>query len=405
LREQLGKRSVNVEYSSALRDANQILLFDKDQEAIDFYYKNLNGKLAQGQKVYIHLNNVVREKLEKENAIRIFNLYENCARIYWQKYPVFEPETVAIIGFSEFGQKLLEHGLLQNTFSIDKGVEYHIFGDAREFRALHYRLDSFAKIDMPNPQGDAIYFHTSSWYKNLDILKKARRLILCEKNEDNIAILSKIISLCPLSDISASQKKSKEIYIRTDTEELVTTLFGSGNDQYRIIPFGSIEEICTLEYIVNENLLKRAKRIHDVYIEQEKKRRQKTEIANLPGWESLSAFQRYSNVSQADHIIVKLKLLGFDVDWNSLEKGFDENLKTRIKAKIQSLEPDEIAVLSEIEHVRWNKYHYLFNWEYSPKRSDAERKHDCLKPYADLPEFNKKKDFSAYENLPEIITG
>ncbi len=105
LREKLGKHSVNVGYSSALKATNQIIMFDKDQEAIEFYNKFLNGKLTQNQKVYIHLNNVVREKLEKDNPIRIFNLYENCARIYWQKYPIFEAKTVAIIGFTEFGQK------------------------------------------------------------------------------------------------------------------------------------------------------------------------------------------------------------------------------------------------------------------------------------------------------------
>ena len=409
LREKLGKRSVNIEYSSALKAANQIIIFDKDQEAIDFYNNCLNGRLSPGQKVYIHLDNVVREKLEKDNALHIFNIYENCARIYWQKYPIFEPKAVAIIGFTEFGQKILEHGLLQNTFSVDRGVEYHIFGDSKEFRALHYRLDSLATIDRPNPNGDAIFFRANSWYENLEVLSKADRIILCEKNDDNIAILSKIISLCPLSNSTASEKASekslKEIYIRTDEESLVSTLFGAGDEQYRIIPFGSIEEICNIEGIVKENLLKRAKRIHEVYIEQVKESMKEKGLADPAGWESLSAFKRYSNISQADHILVKLKLLGFDIRWDVLEQGLDENLINQLKSKIKSLGPEEIAVLSEIEHIRWNKYHYLYNWEYSPVRCDAERKHNCLRPFAELSEHDKKKDFSAYENLPEIIKG
>lgn len=399
LREKLGKHSVNVEYSLALKAANQIIIFDEDKEAIEFYNKYLNGKLTQNQRVHIHLNNAVRENLERENRIRIFNLYENCARIYWQKYPIFEPKTVVIIGFTEFGQKILEHGLLQNTFSIDKGVEYHIFGDSREFRALHYRLDSFATINMPNPKGDAIYFHSDPWYGSLDVLNKADRIILCESNDDNIAILSKIISLCPMSNSTAKEKPTKEIYIRTETESLVSTLFGTGDDSYRIIPFGTTEEICTPEYIINDNLLNRAKRIHEVYIDQQKEKG----IGHLEKWECLPAFKRYSNVSQADHIIVKLKLLGFDVNCNMLEEGLSENLISRIKAKIESLDPHEIEVLLEIEHIRWSKYHYLYNWEYSQVRCDAERKHNCLKPFADLSDFDKKKDFAAYEYLSEIL--
>jgi len=128
-------------------------------------------------------------------------------------------------------------------------------------------------------------------------------------------------------------------------------------------------------------------------------------LADPAGWESLSAFKRYSNISQADHILVKLKLLGFDIRWDVLEQGLDEKLINQLKAKIKSLGPEEIAVLSEIEHIRWNKYHYLYNWEYSPVRCDAERKHNCLRPFAELSEHDKKKDFSAYENLPEIIKG
>ena len=68
----------------------------------------------------------------------------------------------------------------------------------------------------------------------------------------------------------AQEKLTKEIYIRTDTELLVSTLFVLGDDRYRIIPFGTTEEICSPEYIINENLFNRAKRIHEVYIEQQK---------------------------------------------------------------------------------------------------------------------------------------
>ena len=97
-------------------------------------------------------------------------------------------------------------------------------------------MDSFAAINIPNPKGDAVYFHTDSWYENLDILDKADRIILCNSNDDNIAILSKIKSLCPMSNSMAQEKLTKEIYIRTDTELLVSTLFVLGDDRYRIIP-------------------------------------------------------------------------------------------------------------------------------------------------------------------------
>ena len=66
LREKIGKRSVNVEHSFAMKAVNQIIIFDKDKEAIEFYNKYLNGKLTQKQRVYIHLNKAVRENLERK---------------------------------------------------------------------------------------------------------------------------------------------------------------------------------------------------------------------------------------------------------------------------------------------------------------------------------------------------
>ena len=41
----------------------------------------------------------------------------------------------------------------------------------------------------------------------------------------------------PIGKGIVSEELAKEIYVRTDAEPLISTLFGSGDDKYSIIPF------------------------------------------------------------------------------------------------------------------------------------------------------------------------
>ncbi|WP_167998847.1 RyR domain-containing protein [Desulfitobacterium metallireducens] len=425
LKKELGKRAVKIDNNISLRASKQILMFDNDNETIEFYNANLSNP-RMNQKIYLHLNNVIRDNLQNEN-IHVFNLPENCARIYWRDHPIDAPCKIVIIGFGEYGQSLFTHGFVQNTFSVETGVEYHIFGDFNAFKALHYQLGRISNIDKHNPNGDAIFYHNDAWYEDLELLKEANRVILCDQSNKNIEILSQLISLCPV----------KEIHIKSDSDDFIQTLFCKPKDvdKPKIVSFGSPKDICSPEIVMNEELLKRAKRIHAIYLksnicnkkaspgctylsDENDRCRNKNKCTNkkkdtnqneCSTWNTLNAFQRYSNISQADHIEVKLRLLGLTEkdyridDLCKEEADFRAKLKEKLEKELKNLTQEKKEVLSEIEHIRWCKYHYLHNWEYDKDRSDPERKHNCLVPYKELSEDDMNKDQSVYTLIPEIL--
>lgn len=73
--------------------------------------------------------------------INFFHSYDCCARQYWRKRPLCRHEnTIAIIGFGNYGHCILERAILTNVISITQHVAYHIFGDAKEFLAMHRHL-------------------------------------------------------------------------------------------------------------------------------------------------------------------------------------------------------------------------------------------------------------------------
>ena len=71
------------------------------------------------------------------------------------------------------------------------------------------------------------------------------------------------------------------------------------------------------------------------------------------------------------------------------------------------LPPDLEALterLAENAHDNWARQRLAEGWSWGPERNDAEKKHPCLVPYADLPESEKEYDRkTAMETLKAIL--
>lgn len=60
--------------------------------------------------------------------------------------------------------------------------------------------------------------------------------------------------------------------------------------------------------------------------------------------------------------------------------------------------------LAENTHDVWAAQRIKDGWTYGPKRDDANKKHPCLVPYADLPESEKEYDRkTAAETLKAVM--
>lgn len=70
--------------------------------------------------------------------------------------------------------------------------------------------------------------------------------------------------------------------------------------------------------------------------------------------------------------------------------------------------PDALVTLlerlAENTHDVWAAQRIKDGWTYGPKRDDANKKHPCLVPYADLPESEKEYDrTTAGETLKAVM--
>ena len=148
--------------------------------------------------------------------------------------------------------------------------------------------------------------------------------------------------------------------------------------------FGYLEEIYTDDNIKKDALYRLAKELNYKYacmyggVETSDR-----EKAMEEEWEKLDGFTKASNIASADYHGIRVLLL------QSLEKSG------------KTFTEDE---LSEAEHIRWSRFHYLNYWTYgipeNGKNKDAAHKiHKCLIPYEELPKEEKDKDYEAVKLL------
>lgn len=385
----IGSNAFHSDSPSTLRANHHVLLFNNDTDALNFFEEN-EEYLLRSNHVHIGLNDIRRESFEVEK-ISLFNMAENCARFYWNHYPVLHAETIVLVGTGDYANYLLTHGLLTNVFSVKEGVTYHIFGDFKEYTALHTELSKVASINIKSLDGDSIFFHDEPWYKDINILKTSDRVILCNDSETNTFICSELLSMCNL----------KNIHIRMDSSKMCDILFY--NDFVKA--FGTMEQLCTPEIIIQEKLMEQSQKVHAMYLSSTCSHCNNNSLKVclscrkfLEDWrKNLSSFTRYSNVAVADHIPTKLHLLGLN----------KEDVLTMTKEEFNkffgSIPKERMQELQEIEHIRWSRYHYMNNWQYSTKKDNKNRKHCYLVPYSQLTKAIQDKDGDNYKVLWDLI--
>lgn len=394
---QLGNQAIRTNKKISFLAKKQVLLFNNDAEALDFFTAH-QKHFNETKEIYINLNSMVRDSISQKN-VHVINMADNCARVFWNRNRILNPEKVVLIGFSEYGQKIFNHGVLNNVFSIDQNVTYHVFGNSSEYRALHHELKSIMSINHEVAGKDSVYFHEDDWYEQTALLETADKIILCDEPAANIDILGKIAALTTV----------KAVHIRVDSIKMLDILFKGSSTSVNILPFGTTAELCTPNIIMDENLDEMGKKAHAVYFKNNScKKREAKGCLNHPleectccrefekDWSQLSSFLRNSNIAQADHIPVKLCLMGLSEKINFLSKEeFDEIFHTMPFERREEL--------AEIEHIRWSRYLYINNWKYSETRSNADKLHPCLLPYTELSDALKAIDLESYKNLYEII--
>ena len=157
---------------------SHVIMFQDDLKALSFA-EMMEGKIRKDSLIYIKV-----EKLDafllKEKSMRFFNVNEITARNYWKEHHLqkYLQETgdmkvkIAIIGFRELGQRILEYGLTYNIYSLTQSIEYHVWGDGRLYEDLLHDMDMM--------NGDQVFFHEWDWKNEISCLNQFERIIITE---------------------------------------------------------------------------------------------------------------------------------------------------------------------------------------------------------------------------------
>lgn len=364
LLKQLGKRGI--EGKEEFVDAQQYILVGRESENLSFYQKY--SLQLRGKTVYLKCSSLESQSIRDKN-VKLFCPEETAARIYWKKYCMysyaFEKNfkiKIVFIGFDKLGEELLDWGLLDNIFHPDQKIEYHIFGEALDYKSLHHQLSQIS---------DRIVFHEKSWWEELSFLESTDKIILCDQKHQLETIKKLLFAL-----------KEKKIDVFVDDSVGIELL----EEQERLNLFFWKIESQKIENLFEERLLDVAKRINlryaHIYNGVDE-----TEINKELEWNKLDSFTKYSNISVADYHEIQLEMIS--VSGNKF-----------------CSQSDMYEILAELEHIRWCRYHYLNNWKYGipedGKNKDNIKKIHCdLKPYKQLPEKVKEKD---RENVQLLVS-
>lgn len=305
--------------------------------------------------------------------INFFHSYECCARQYWRSKPLCKHENaIVLIGFGNYGTSILERAILTNVIQVKQHVAYHIFGDAREFLALHYRLDEIFSLNKESETRDSLIFHNEPWAENRSVLEQADRIIICEDDEQNgwsiFWTLNKYYKIPGRIDLRSSRRAPGISY------------------------FGANEDIYTSQQIIRTDLNKAAVMINDIF-------RKSVSYPTLD-WDELDDLHRQSKIAAADHLLMKTRILLNDetitaLTASAVKEAYNRYCKTRASEEIREM-------YRKLDHMRWLRFYIFYNWSYGPVRDDAARQHPMLCRYEELtPEQRQERD-AAWELMGSI---
>lgn len=310
---------------------------------------------------------------ELSGNIHFFHSYECCARQYWRSRPLCSHEDrIVLIGFGNYGSSILERAILTNILSIDQHVAYHIFGDGKDFLAVHHRLGTLFSLDEESETGDSLIFHKETWTEARSVLERADRIIICEDDEQAgwsiFWTLNKYYKIRGRIDLRSSRKAPGVSY------------------------FGANEDIYTSQQIIRTDLNKAAIMINEIFC--------RSVTYPTRSWEELDDLHRQSKIVAADHLLMKTRILLEDGSITELTASAVKKAYERYRETVVSEEVRERY--RKLDHMRWLRFYTFYNWSYGPARIDAEREHPMLCRYEELTPEQKKERDAAWELMGNI---
>lgn len=388
---------------AGIKKARYFISFIKDEQTtletaktiFEIYNKE---KISNPLQCFLHLENARLLEMMQESSMlrkntgglsfRLFNTHRMVARNFFAEFPLVYEEQIRqnknyrvhIFGFAEQGQQLLLQALRVLHFPGNKNVEYIIadenINDKKEiFEANYPKVGKIADIKFVE-----LNANYNAYLENFSQDKAQENVAIITFNDDkkNLAAALEILNTTPTRDFL--------IFAMNSSSENMNALFAS-DKQPRIRFFGNIHYICRMELITREKQDTLAKAIHNDYLSLQKELAESESAAYKTPWEELTEDAKNANRAQADHIAYKLVVLG----------------KSPKDFKNLTFTDEQVEILAQTEHERWNAHRYTNGWDFGETRDNTLKLHPSLVTWDALPESEKQKDRDTILRLPKIL--
>jgi hypothetical protein len=173
---------------------------------------------------------------------------------------------------------------------------------------------------------------------------------------------------------------------------MVEAMWADSSARARVRTFGRLDERCCeagVEDPANEAL---ARAIHEEFVARRvaQGERDPSDRSMMP-WPVLEEDLRESNRQQADHIMIKLRAIGIEAV--PMDRPGGDGF---------SFSPDEIELLSRMEHTRWNAERLLAGWTRGPRNLER-RTSPYLCEWSELPDSVREFDRAAVRSIPVLL--
>jgi len=331
------------------------------------------------------------QNIEDAFALRVFNVNESSARDLFEENP---PDRIGIpaksntvvqiliFGFGLAGEALALQTALTGHYANGKKPKVLIIDRLAEekvqaFLEKYPAFTDYCELKYIISEADSpqLINHVIPYTEIPDTLTS---IVLCFEDKTQNLLLG-------LQLDNVNFKEHVNIFISTSDDDAFTTF------HQNVKAYGLSSKVCSQESIFGEFLDKKAIAFHNNYLEKRRKEENfGKKNADVP-WEELSQEYKDSNRKAADHIGVKMRAIACEI------------VEASDPGPEAILTEEELLMLSELEHKRWNAERKLAGWTYSKTRNDKTRETPDLTEWENLSQETREYDINAVKNIPEVL--
>jgi hypothetical protein len=360
-----------------LKDKNQDIKKDKDQD-IKIYvnledYSTMNS-IGYDENIYFYNNSLIaaRKLFQTEGRSLthgVDTVGDNNKQVH-----------LLIIGFGKYGQSIALEAIKIGHFYNGNSLKITIVDQVKtKFDAFNkfYNYDSIPDLDLEFKE---VNIHSKEFDEQIIENFNATYVVICIDDDNSTQLLLQDVTSKLIQNENIIEKEIP-IAVRIRDEE---SPINNEKNKLNLIKLESttINNIKGIDEEKGVDLNDRARELHAMW---------------GGTWEGLSFHEKDKNYAPADHAIIKTAVIK-----KLIEKHDQEEVEKEVSLKKQENKHYKFNELSDMqqkmidmEHRRWNAYHYINGWKSKDiYDKDAEHKlHPCLTNTSELENLPKAKAF------------